>query len=177
MGNKSKVIQYLEAEEIPAYFRALADAIEQGDDGEFACASDFRKFKITGRLEYGKVRLKTKFKSTQECVDEEIRDAAMAGTPPKPDYKALKKRMRSSFKMLLKMVHDGQMPPKAAVDAFLEDSALMVTYPGYGDEYYESYTQACKALEAAYQAEDMEKMHEAIDVLIHEKSRCHADYD
>lgn len=177
MGNQSKVIQYIEAGELPAYFRALADAIETGEDGEFACASDFKKFKITGKLEFGKVRLKTKFKSEQECVGEEALGLAAEDKPTKPDYKTLKKRMRSSFKMLLKMVHDGQIPPQEAVDSFLEDSALMVTYAGYGDEYYDSYTQACDALKTAHAAGDIEKMHTAVDVLIHEKSRCHANYD
>jgi len=85
--------------------------------------------------------------------------------------------MRSTFKMLVNMIHDGTVPPREAVDSFLDDSALMITYPGYGDEFYESYATACAAFKTAYEAADIEKMHETIDVLVHEKSRCHAKYD
>jgi XXXCH domain-containing protein len=53
----------------------------------------------------------------------------------------------------------------------------MVSYPGYGDEYYESYIKACEAFKAAFESGDVAKMHETIDVLVHEKSRCHAKYD
>ena len=52
----------------------------------------------------------------------------------------------------------------------------MVTYPGYGDEYYESYARACQALKTAFDSGDVERMHQAVDGLIHEKSRCHAGH-
>lgn len=178
MAQGSKISKHMEIEELPAFFRELADAIENGGEGEFACVDDMFKFKIKGNHEFGKIKIRAKFKTNMECqppADLVAEDGTV--TPAKPKYKDLKKRMRSSFNMLLKMIHDGEMPPDAAVVSFLEDSELMVSYPGYGDEFYESYTNACNDFKAAYEAKDMEKMHEAIDVLIHEKSRCHAKYD
>lgn len=177
MGNSGRMTKHMDAADLPAYFRALADALEKGGEGEFACVEAFRKFKISGKNVYGKVSLRARFKTDAECrADEALLDGT-DGAQPKPDYTTLKKRMRSSFKTLIRMIHDGESPPEQAVESFLDDSALMVTYPGYGDEFYDEYTEACNAFRAAWEADDMERMGETIDVLIHEKSRCHAKYD
>lgn len=180
MGNESKISKYLEFKDLPAFFRDLADAIEKGGSEEFACAEDFAKFKISGKNEFGQVAIKAKFKSAKECTADEAMEVVEDGvpaTPAKPKYKSLKKRMKSSFKMIHRMIHDGQVPPKEAVDSFLADSVLMVAYPGYGDEYYDDYTVSCEAFKAAYESGDIARMGETIDVISHEKSRCHAKYD
>jgi XXXCH domain-containing protein len=174
MSNDMTINKYLEPKELAAFFRELADAVENGGHDEFACVDDFRKIKIAVKNEYGQIGLKAKFKAAKPCAPETVGED---GEIAKPKYKDLKKRMRTSFKMLVKMAHDGVLPPKEAVDAFLADSALMVTYPGYGDEYYESYTNACAELKAAFESGDPERMHAAVDTLVHEKSRCHAKYD
>jgi len=177
MARGPRILKYIEREELPAFFRELADAIESGGTDEYVCMDDIAKFKIGGKAEFGKVKLKAKFKTSDECVDETIRAEAGVDGIGKPRYADLKKRMRTSFKMLLKMIHDGQMPPAGAVESFLGDSALMVTYSGYGDEFYDRYTEVCEQFRTAYEAGDMDAMHTAIDALIHEKSRCHAKYD
>lgn len=177
MANRVKFNEYVDPQTLPDYLRELAQAIEQGGSERFDCVEDLQKFKLSGKIEFGKLKIKGKFKSATECASEEITEEAASIPEAKPKYDVLKKRMKSSFKLLLKTIHDEEMPPEEAVRSFLEDSELMVTYPGYGDEYYESYTNACQAFKTAYEAGDMEKMHEAIDVLIHEKSRCHAKYD
>ncbi len=170
-----KISKYVDRTELATFLRQLADAVENGGTGEFECVDDFRKMKIGVKNEYGKIGLKAKINipdscDPPECMVEEC-------TQPKPSYKDLKKRMRSSFKMLVKLIHDGEIPPREAVDSFLKDSALMVTYPGYGDDYYESYTATCETLKAAFDSGDVTRMHKAVDALIHEKSRCHAKYD
>jgi XXXCH domain-containing protein len=174
MGNDMTISKYLDPKELAGFFRDLADAVENGGHDEFACVDDFRKIKVVVKNEYGQIGLKAKFKASKPCEPEVVGED---GEVVKPKYKDLKKRMRGSFKMLVKMAHDGQMPPKEAVDAFLADSALMVTYPGYGDEYYESYGKACAELKAAFESGELERMHSAVDTLVHEKSRCHAKYD
>ena len=174
MSNDMTISRYLAPEDLADFFRQLADAVENGGHDEFACVDDFRKIKITVKNEYGQIGLKAKFKAAKPCAPEVIGED---GVPVKPKYKDLKKRMRGSFKILVKMIHDNSVPPREAVDAFLADSALMVTYPGYGDEYYESYAGACERFKAAYESGDLEAMHAAVDELVHEKSRCHAKYD
>lgn len=178
MGIESKISKYVEEEEIVAFLRDMADALDKKQDGkdELACVEDFRKIKITIKNEYGKYTIKTKIKAEEPCGDTLESAQTATGEPFKPDYKKLKKRMQGSFRMIFKMIHDGQMPPKAAVDSFLEDSKLMVTYPGLGDEFYDEYIGVCEAFRAAYEAGDMEKLGETVDSLSHEKSRCHAKY-
>jgi len=178
MNNKSKIEKYLNENEVPNFLRELADAMENGGNAEYACAEDFKKFKITAKNAFGKVAIRAKFRAEGECAPSpEILEDAETGEPVKPAYKTLKKRMRSSFKMITSMVHGGELPPKVAMDSFLNDSALMVTYPGYGDEYYEEYTQACEQLKAAYEDEDLPGLKEMIIELAKQKGRCHAKYD
>lgn len=178
MPSGTKISKYIELSELPSFLRDLADAIEQGGNTEFDCVDDLAKFKIKGSNDFGKLKLKASFKTNAECKGTEaIINEDGSVVPTKPKYKDLKKRMRASFNLLLKMIHDNEMPPDEAVQSFLDDSALMVTYPGYGDEYYDEYIKVCDTFRAAYEAKDLARMHEAIDALVHEKSRCHAKYD
>jgi XXXCH domain-containing protein len=174
VGNTVKIQKYVDNKELAAFLRDMAEALEKGGKDELACVEDFQKIKIAVKNEFGQIQLKAKIKPGGTCEGAEGESPETLG---KPKYKHLKKRMKSSFKMLVKMIHDGQAPPKEAVESFLEDSELMVSYPGYGDEYYESYIKACEAFKAAFESGDVAKMHETIDVLVHEKSRCHAKYD
>lgn len=175
MSNGTKIFKQIDPQNLPAVFRELADALEKGGEGEFACVDDFKKFKISGKLEFGQVVVKMKFKTEQECAAA-LEEGEEPGAPGKPSYKSLKKRMKSSFRMLVKMIHDGQVPPEAAVESFLEDSELMVSYEGYGDEFYASYAQVCETFRQAYASGNVDEMHKAVDKLVHEKARCHAKY-
>jgi len=172
VGNSTKIQKYVDQKELAAFLRDLADAVENGGRDDLACVDDFQKIKIAIKNEFGQIALKAKIK-TETCEEEAVAETGEGGLK----YKHLKKRMKSSFRLLVKTIHEGQVPPKEAAEAFLADAALMVTYPGYGDEYYESFTEACAAFAAAYESGDVTKMHEAIDFLVHEKSRCHAKYD
>lgn len=175
-----KIDKYLPREDLPVFFRLLADALERGERGELSCAEDFKKIKISLKDEYGQVSLRARIKSASECQAEEL-DYIDDGTvqparKAKPKYKALKKRMGSSFKVIFKMIHQGQLPPQAAVDEFMEDSRLMVSYPGYGDPYYDMYIQACDDFAAAYASGDMTRLNATVDALVHQKGHCHAKY-
>lgn len=177
MGNSVKIRKSVDKQEFAAFLRDMAEALEQGGKDELACLDDFQKVQVSFKQEYDQIQLKAKIRPAGVCDEESPEGEEGGETPGKPKYKHLKKRMKGSFRLLVKMIHDGEMPPAEAVESFLEDSALMVTYPGYGDEFYDRYTSACEAFRAAYAAGDMDRMHETIDVLVHEKSRCHAKYD
>ena len=173
MSSRTKICKQVERKDLPAFFRELADALENGGAEDLACIDDFRKFKIKGKAEFGQVMLSVAFKTKQECSSP-FEACEIDGD--RLEYTALKKRMKSSFRMIVNMIHEGQQPPKDAVKSFLDDSALMVTYSGYGDEYYTMYTEACDAFRGAYESGDIARMHETVDVLVHEKGRCHAKY-
>ena len=178
-----KIDKFLKEDDLPEFFRQLADALENGEGGELFCAEDFRKLKITAKREYGQVSLRAKIKSTSECKSEDLEYLdgeelvpAQEAAPGKPKYRALKKRMGSSFKVLFKMIHQGKMPPREAVEEFMADSKLMVSYPGYGDPYYDQYMAACDDFAAAYEAGDLARLNETVDALVHQKGHCHAKY-
>lgn len=175
-----KIDKFLTKEELPDFFRELADALESGGDSELSCATDFKKFKVRVRDEYGQISLRLKIKSASECTPdlEELEgpDEGLPAVVGKPQYKDLKKRMGNSFKVIFKMIHQGQKPPQEAIDEFLADSELMVSYPGYGDPYYDIYTKACEEFKAAYEADNMDRLNKAVDELVHQKGHCHAKY-
>ena len=181
MGKNAAIEKYLFVNELPSFFRELADALEHGGKDEFACVNDFNKMKIRAESGYGQIHLKAKFKSAEACEADAPARQEHAGddspVPSKPKYKTVKKRMKNSFKMIFTMIHDGQVPPREAVDSFLADSERMVGYPGYGDEYYEEYSQACRAFRKAYETGEPGAMTRAVDLLATLKGRCHAKYD
>lgn len=172
VGNSIQIKKTVDAKELAAFFCDLADAVENGGKGDLAGVKEFGKIKISVKNEFGQISLKAKIKPSKPC---DVETEKKSHDTPK--YKHLKKRMKSSFKLLVKMIHDNQVPPKEAVHSFLEDSKLMVSYPGYGDEYYDDYTKACEVFKMAFESGDVSKMHGPIDFLVHEKSRCHAKYD
>ena len=181
MSDDLKFEKYIDEKELAAFFRSLADALENGGKDELACVDDFKKMKLSVKNEYGQISLKAKIKTNKPC---ETGDGAAMETgesgdpvPAKPKYKALKKRMKGSFKMIFKMIHENQLPPKEAVDSFLEDSVLMCTYPGKGDEFYPVYLEACEAFKQAYEAQDMDALNKTVDELSFQKGHCHSKYD
>jgi XXXCH domain-containing protein len=176
MGSATKLERYLTREELPAFLRELADALEQAPaEGEFACVADFRKLKLAVKHEFEQVTVKLKAKGPEACAAEEALEDESGGLG-KPKYKHLKKRMKSSFKLLFRMLHEGQMPPEAAVRSFVEDSRLMVSYPGYGDEDYEEYSRAVEEFETAYEQGALELAQEAAHKLSAIKGHCHSRY-
>lgn len=172
MGKENRIDKYIAENELPDFLRQLADALEKGGEGEFVCVEDYKKFKLSAKKEFGQISIKAKFKADKPCEVE-----TGTGEAVKPKYKYLKKRMKSSFKMLIKMAHDGELPPAEAVESFMEDSRLMVTYPGYGDEYYDEYIKVCEAFHKAYKAGDVESVRQNVDRLALLKGQCHAKYD
>ena len=171
-----KIDRFLAKDELPGFFRQLADALEKGGEGELACAEDFRKLKISVRDQFGQVSLRAKIKPLASCQPAfDAADDTPSGSG-RPKYKDLKERMGDSFRVIFKMIHQGRMPPKDAVESFLADSELMVTYPGFCDPYYDIYTKACADFADAYASGDMQRLNETVDVLVHQKGHCHAEY-
>lgn len=88
-------------------------------------------------------------------------------------YKSLKKRMKKTWKVIKDSARTNTLPPENVVESFLDDSALMITYPGKGDEYYKPYAVAHEAFAAAWRAQDVEALGHAVKRLDHLKEACH----
>lgn len=96
--------------------------------------------------------------------------------PRKEKYKRLKKRMDADFKIIRKAVKEDRLPPEPTVERFLEDSTAMVTYPGFGDPYYEAYMLACNRLRGSVAQGDLEAVRGAVRELREQEQRCHDEF-
>jgi hypothetical protein len=173
MGNSIKMESSLPTDKLPDMFRQLADVIEKGVDDSGLEAlrgvEDFSKIGISVKQEFGRLLFKIKIKcKTGDCVVVESGNAEET-----LKYKTLKKRMKSSFKLIFTSLGEGVMPPSEAVQAFVRDSELMIGFPGYGDPYYEEYAAATKAFSDACEAGELEAAQAACNELDRLKSHCH----
>ena len=181
MAKKSKIEKYIQPGELPAFLRKIADALEGGaseEDAYLVMIEGFKKLKINIRNEYGHTAVKVTAKpmpAEKEDNSETETDSTIEQSgSTKPKYKSLKKRMKASFKIIFKSVHAGTLPPTEVVDEFMADSRLMVSYEGYGDEYYDEYMAACDKFQQACNDSNVEAAHKACDEINSITAHCHS---
>ncbi|MCB2183013.1 MAG: GAK system XXXCH domain-containing protein [Desulfobulbaceae bacterium] len=171
-----KFEQKFTAQEAAVFFRKLADNIEKGDSEplqEFNVHLDeFKKLKIGIKRQNELVEMKAKV--TFSAVKEE--DSSESQVPGKMKYGNLKKLMDKNFKAIGKSLEAGVLPDPAIVQGFFEESKQMITYPGYGDEFYESYIAACDEFKRRFAAGVFEAINEQYGVLKAMKKECHSRY-
>jgi XXXCH domain-containing protein len=178
MEEERKIERAMGREELPAFFRELADALEQGGDSALSGLATSRKFKISAKDDFGRLSVKIKIKSQDAAPATVAADAAgQPQSPAKPKYKDIKKRMKSDFKLIVKTLHEGTLPEAATVERFLADGRAMTTYPGKGEEFYEDFNHALEEFATAFAAGDKLGMGAMAEALAHQKARCHAIYD
>ncbi len=161
-----------------------ADAASRSDTpilGDFPMAFD-RLVKLELKLKRQEAgwTAKLKIKQTETLADAHNEadqsgeeEAPREEAPRKEKYKRLKKRMDTDFKVIRKAVHENRLPPAEVAHRFLEDSTTMVTYPGFGDCFYEDYTLACKRLRDSFTRGDLEAVRDALGRLREQEKRCH----
>lgn len=84
--------------------------------------------------------------------------------------------MKGPWKTILTTTRAGQMPDVASCQAFVEDSRLMISYPGKGDEFYAAYAQELEVFVAALDAGDAAALAQSAEALQRIKEDCHARY-
>ncbi|NDV28616.1 GAK system XXXCH domain-containing protein [Desulfovibrio sp. JC010] len=183
MAKKSKIEKYIQPGELPTFLRKMADAIENGaseEDAYLVMIEGFKKLKINIRNEFGHTAVKVTAKpmpaEKEDITENAAPDSAEKESSDKPKYKNLKKRMKTSFKVIFKSVHAGTIPPAQVVEEFMADSQLMISYEGYGDEYYDEYMAACDSFQQACNDSDVEAAHKACDEINSITAHCHSRY-
>ncbi len=88
-------------------------------------------------------------------------------------YRPLKKRLKKTFKKMMGYMERNDLPPRSLVDEFMAEAAVMVAYPGFGDEHYQDFTAACVALRKARDAKDLELFSERLTKISRLKKECH----
>ncbi len=185
MAKKCKIKKNITQEELPDFLRKIADALENGapeSDAYLVVIEGFKKLKINIRNDFGHTAVKVTAKPMPESPQISADDTEteypieIETETGKPKYKTLKKRMKSSFRAIFKAIHAGNFPTVEAIDEFITDSHLMVSYEGFGDEYYAEYITACDAFQEAVEKKDIEAAHKACDELNSIKAHCHAQH-
>lgn len=179
-----KFEKVLSSKEAADFLRALAQEIESGSkdqlkefDLEF---DDLKKLKIEIKRSGEQLHLKGKAKLNQADEVETPAEAAAGEGKAKAEkplkYKTLKKRMEKSFKAISASLAKDALPAKDAVDSFVADSERMVSYPGFGDEYYEEYSKVCVQFNVAFENSDLTALKEKCAELAAVKKLCHDRY-
>ncbi|MEN8135579.1 MAG: GAK system XXXCH domain-containing protein [Thermodesulfobacteriota bacterium] len=91
-------------------------------------------------------------------------------------YRPLKKMLKKSVKNIAGSVASNQLPPALVMDDFMAQVKVVVSYPGFGDEYYPTFTVACDALYKAYRKKDQPLFVECFAVVVSLKKECHHRY-
>lgn len=187
--SERKIKRTMTFEEVPAFLRRLADAMENKTDHlpEEWCdlPEPLAKLAVKGKPRGDgwemKVRLKAEGPPAAPAADapgtagEQV---TAPGTEPGIKYKDLKKRMKSSFKAIAEAIENQRLPDADTLKTFLADSEHMTAFPGskYGEEYYPAYREACRKLARACEARDLEAVRQGYALLDQLKKDCHRLY-
>ena len=91
-------------------------------------------------------------------------------------YRPLKKSMKKTYKDMVKLVEQGQLPSGAIVTDFMAQVRTMVSYPGFGDDHYKTFTIACDSLHKAFKSKDSELFAIELKKISLHKKECHHRY-
>lgn len=184
MKKETKIEKTLDAAQVAEFLNCLGMAIV--GNGDPSCidhgfsVDNFDKVKVTLEREGAIYSLKVKIKATGRGVANRtmppVAENTGAGDAVKGTYKELKMRMKGCFVEIKRLLGQGEAPSSELLRRFLEDSQLMTSFPGMGDEYYEPYQQCCRQFAQACASGDIEAMRTALVAIEAQKKSCHAQY-
>lgn len=179
MGSREiKYERTVSSADATSFFRAIANSIEEASPELENYGIDFnaaKKIVIEIKKAGDQFTLKIKAKYPDLLDASGIQPATTVGNR-RPPYKYLKKRMKGAFKSIGNSLLAGEIPNDTTVGQFLDDSEVMVTYPGRGDEFYERYTAACREFSAAFESGNREDLRDKFTLLSKLKEECHSLY-
>lgn len=170
MAQKIKNSWHLSRSEAADLLLKLAETIEEGSDevtGYGISLAELTKFKL--KIELG----------ANDTLEVKFSGKGIKATGPDvraEGYSNLKKRMRVYFKALCESVAKAELPSREIVTVFLADSEKMLTFSGFGDEFYPAYAELCARLRAACDSEDMGQLATVVAALDQAKTACHDRY-
>lgn len=176
MAMKLKHNWQLSRAEAAELLRRLADTLEDESDelGEYGISlAELVKFKIKVDLGHEDA-LEVKFtgKGFKVCGCEEACGSGVVCE----SYSKLKKRMQVYFKAIRESVNRAEVPSREIVSVFLSDSEKMVSFHGYGDEFYPAYAELCDRLRIACDEENLAATAAVVDELTRARKSCHDRY-
>jgi len=176
MAPKRKYNWHLSRSEAADLLRKVADTLEEGGDdvsGFGISLAELVKFKIKIDLDVeDAMEVKFTGKGAKVCGGNQPCGSGVVCE----SYSGLKKRMQIYFKALRDSVAKAEMPSREIVSVFLSDSEKMLTFHGYGDEFYPAYATLCERLRAAVDAESLAETAAVVGELAQARKDCHARY-
>lgn len=132
-----------------------------------------RKLKISLKKQSGQVFLKCKVKYLVDDSDGAVRDVITSRNRDMPGFKALKKRMDKSFKMIGERLENGGLPSNIEVELFCSNAQRMTTFAGYGDSMYPEFIQVIHEFQEAFHRSDLDECLSLYARISAIKKSCH----
>ena len=193
-GKKHKTKRIVSRQEAVRYLRKLTQELDDGaihfGSGDVEI-SDLVKVKesLKAKKDHTTIKVQFKLHSHELYAAEEAPGAAdkkaspsaeaQASAPKAPaSFKAVKKRMQSSFKVLSKDLEAGGAVDLNEVQEFHAASLQMASFTGSGkgDPMFPGFIAQADALLQAAEAGDAPAMKEAVQALKAMKRSCHKEY-
>lgn len=176
MSSKSvKYERILEEKDLTSLLETLGTVMQIETDPPLN-AEGFIKIKLSVTSDFGQTIAKLKISHPGPKCEGKESNGCISPSEELIKYSKLKKRMKKTFKVIKTNLSQDQLPPKEAVDSFLDDSDTMVCYPGYGDEFYLNYTKIVRSFTKAWEKKDLAALRNTAEALDESKSQCHDKY-
>ncbi|OIN98182.1 MAG: hypothetical protein AUJ49_13725 [Desulfovibrionaceae bacterium CG1_02_65_16] len=178
MGSDAMKIEIiLQADEVAKVLKALASGFRHAIEPEALKAfaphlETCSKLELSIKQIGGMAEMKLKAKGVTPLPGAAVSDADLG--PAGGSYKAIKKRMKTSFKFLQHSVGNLTLPPAEIVDAFLKDSLAMCAHPDRGASDYAPYMEILNRFKSAYDTKDRAALAAVMEELGAVKKSCHA---
>ena len=177
---KRKIKRKVDADELGALLRTLADAVDgEADDADEELAGllgGFSKLSLSVKRKAEEASVEIKVETESELAELKSEPESKPEPEGKPTYKKLKKRVNKTFKAIKETLAMDELPEASVIESFVSDSELMISYPGYGDENYGAYKKACKALKSAFDKKDIAKIKTRYEAIKQLQEACHSEY-
>ncbi len=171
-----KLESILQADELDQVLKALAGGFRHAVEPEALKAfaphlASCSKLELSIKQLGGMAEMKLKVKGVG-LAGAAVADGVLG--PVGNSYKAVKKRLKMSFKFLQHSLLDSlTLPPAEIMEAFLKDSLAMCNHPDRGDYDYAPYLDALNRFKTAYDVKDRAALADTLIELGSAKRTCH----
>ena len=164
--------------ELAGHLEALAQRLRQGETAEDVALAPGIEASLHLKEKKGRLAAKVSLKwlppayagpDLVPCKDEGLRQLA--------GFKEVKKRLQASFRELLKLAGQGELPGEDRLQAFLADSREFsrVAEPEWQEDM-QVYLEHVHNLELAWKNRELEMVKHELQDLQHQMTACHREH-
>ena len=181
MASKNKFKNYYTSNQLSELLRNFASqidgtSIENFEDNRY-CIDDFMSITIKIKHLASGYSVKVKVKTESSDIDDdkkvELHKDIRGGPESEVSFKHLKKRMKSTFKLINKDLVAGRIPSKEVVESFVVDTDFMGKFPEKCGEPYSEFKKTCDRLLDAVNNPDLDSLRDCYADLKRLRNECH----